>query len=307
MSNYFIQDVALAKGLARLRADLQVAGLITNYTREAVDQGSKFAQSVSVPIYGTNTAKDKVAGVNATTESANSSRGLITINKFKTVDIEVPDAEALFTKDGYLADLLMNGADALAEAIEADVLGCYVDASRVIGSPKGGASVSLIRTIKKHSRTDKWRQMQPKFVVWGAEGEDDLLSESLFVQANERGDNVGVVNGTIDKKFGFNHIVSNLAPSIAGSPGAEHALAFQKEGIGIAFVPMDNADLPAEVKSAMGVYMRSMILNDDNGNPAYSMRFMVGYSQLAKATILTVDTMYGVKVVRPELVYDVLV
>jgi hypothetical protein len=307
MANYFIQDVALAKGLARLSADLQVGGLITNYTNEAVQQNAKFAQSILVPILGKGQAKDKLPGVSVVPDAATSTPATILINKHKTYDVFVPDADALFTQKGYLDRLLEDGARAIAEQMEADFLSTYVNAGTTIGAPKGGASANLIRAVKKASRKNLWRQNAPKYIVWGPEGEDDLLGDSLFVNANERGDQQGVVNGTIDRKFGFNHLVSNLTPEVAGSPGAEHGLAFQSEGIGFAMVPMDGMDLPAEVKDRMGVYMRAMTFNDDQGRPVYTMRFIVGYDQKARETILTVDTMYGVKVVRPELVMNVLV
>lgn len=303
--NYHIQDVALAQGLDTLHSDLLVAKLITNYTNEAKNQGSKFASVVRVPKRGSASAQNKVPGSAITPQAVTSTQASITVNKHKTWDILVEDYGALFAQNGLLAGYLMDGAASIAEAVEADVLALGASGSRLIGSPTGGASASLIRTIKKYTRPDKWRQNQPKFIVWGAEAEADLLADTLFVQADQRGDQSGLIDGSIGRKFGFEHIVSNLAPTIAGSPGAEHAMAFQKEGLGIAFVDLSNVDLPAEMQ--VGAYQRAMYLNDDQGVPAYALRFIVGYDQKERGYMLTVDSVYGVGVVRSEMVYDILV
>jgi hypothetical protein len=67
---------------------------------------------------------------------------------------------------------------------------------------------------------------------------------------------------------------------------------------------MDLMDVPAAF--AGGVDMQTMVMPDDSGVPAYSMRSIVGYDQKERGTTLSVDTIYGVGVVRAEHLFDVL-
>lgn len=305
--NYAIQDVALAQGLGRLQSDLVVTRLITNYSREARAQGSRFASAVRVPKRGSVGTTAKAPGVAAVPGSAVMGKGDILINKHRTWDVLVEDYGSLFTGGTILVDYLTDGASQIAEDIETDVIAnIYTTASRLLGAPGSGMSVNRIREVRKFSRQDKWSQTAPTFMVHGPDGEADLLAENLFVQADQSGSTEALVNAFIGRKFGIEHYTSNLMPVIAGSPGAEHAIAFQAESNGIAFIDMNDSDMPAEFQNN-GVYKRSMDMTDNNGVPTYSLRMIVGYSQLDRGYILTVDSIYGVGSVRNTKAYDVLV
>lgn len=305
--NYAIQDVALAQGLGRLVSDLVVARLVTNYSAEARAQGSRFASKVRVPKRGEVASTAKTPGTAATPAAAVMTKGEIEINKHRTWDILVEDYGSLFTGGDLLTGYLVDGAGKIAEDIETDVIASiYQNASRILGAPQGGMSVSLIRTARKHSRNDKWSQSSPSYMIHGPEAEADLLAEALFVQADQAGTTEALVNARLGRKFGFEHYTSNLLPVIAGSPGAEHGIAFQSESNGIAFIDLNEADMPAEFQNT-GVFKRAMTLDDNEGNPVYGMRMIVGYSQLDRGYVLTVDSIYGVGAVRTEKAYDILV
>ena len=305
--NYAIQDVALAKGLGRLRADLVVARLITNYSNEARAQGSRFASTVRVPKRGEVATAAKTPGTAVTPGAAVMTKGEIVINKHRTWDILVEDYGSLFTGGTLLTDYLVDGASQIAEDIETDVItDVYTNASRLLGAPSSGMSVDRIRQVRKYSRQDKWSQTAPTYMVHGPEAEADLLAENLFVQADQSGSTEALTNAFIGRKFGIQHYTSNLMPVIAGSPGAEHAIAFQSESNGIAFIDMSDTDLPAEFRDT-GVRKFAMNLTDDNGNPMYSLRMIIGYSQLDRGHVLTVDSIYGVGSIRSTKAYDILV
>lgn len=304
--DYGIVPVALAKGLGKLVSNLVVAGKVTNYSREARAQGTGFAGAVRVPKRGAVAATNKVPGTAATPTSTALTKDDILINKHKTWDILLEDYGNLFTGPGVMEGYLEDGAASLAEAIETDLLALYPSAGRLFGAPGSGMSVALLTQLNKAARQDKWRSGQTKYGILGPEAEEDLLNEAKFTDADRAGTDMAQINAILGKKFGFELSATDLAPSIVGSPGAEHNLFFQREGIGLAFIGLDEAETPDEFKNA-SVVKEAMSFNDDAGNPIYTIRMIVGYSQLERGYVLSVDTIYGVEVVRDSLVYDVLV
>ncbi len=304
--NYHRVDVALAFSLERLRKDLLVTSLITNYSEEARAQGSRFAETVRVPRRGEHTVKTKTPQSAATTSKVTDDKETLTIDTHKYIDFTVEDFGSLFVGNnrGYLTGTLQDAVDKLAETIETSVMALYTGASRQLGTAGAGASVTLIREIRRYSRLDKWPQTVPSYIVWGPYGEEDLLGQDLFVKANESGSDEALVNAFIGRKFGFEHFTSNMVPSLTGTPARESGMAFQSPAMGIAFLDMSTMDLPEEFRG-QGTLMRALVMNDDQGRPAYSMRMTSQYDQDAMGTRVQVDTIYGVAVIRDEMLYEV--
>lgn len=303
--SYEIQDEALAEGLGRLRGVLVAARLVTNYSAEAKAQGSRFAERVRVPIRGAAAVQTKTPGTTITPVQFTDTKADLAINTHSVWDVIIEDYGLLFTGPKKALGHMQDAAGQLAEAVDAKILGLYTAAGTVFGSAEAGASAALIRSVRKQSVKDKWGNVAPKNIIWGPEAIDDLLAVDLFVKANEAGSDEALVNANLGRKFGFNHYEHEGVASVAGSPTAEHALAFQKEGIGLAFMDMDTSDLPEEFKAAS--VQRAMSYDDDNGNPLYQMRMIIGYDQGEMGYRFQVDTMYGVIVTRAALVYDIII
>jgi len=304
--NYHIQPTALVRGLRRLKADLVLGRLVTNYSADAAGQGSRFASVVRVPKTGATAVVDKVPGTAVTYVASQSSKADISINKHKTNDRLIEDYGMLFAQPTLLGDYVADAADAIAEQIDTDIAALYSVAGATIGTAGGNLSDAVMREIRRTSRelSYKFNQSNPTYVVIGEQGEYDMLGVDRFVLANESGSVEALTNAFLGKKYGMDIYTSNLIASVAGTAGAEHNLAFQRDAIGIAFVDMDLMDVPAAF--AGGVDMQTMVMPDDSGVPAYSMRSIVGYDQAERGTTLSVDTIYGVGAVRTEHLFDVL-
>lgn len=302
---YAVNPVAMAKGLARLNSSLVVAGLITNYSQEASNQGTRASAAVRIPIRGALSAVPKVPGTAATYQQAATTKSDITLNLHKTVDFLVEDFGGLFdpsTIEGYMVDA---GAT-LAEAIENSVIGLYASAGQILGSSTGGASLALLATVNKAAMEAKWREVNPKYFIAGPEAVNDLIQIATLSQYTVNGQDQSTIrDARIGRLYGFDVIKSNLIPAVAGSPTGEHCMAFQPEAMGIAFVDMSTNGLPAGYGA--GSEVQAMNWTDDNGNMAYSMRSIVGYSQEERGMKVSVDTIYGVGVVNSALLFDVLV
>jgi hypothetical protein len=300
-----VNPYAMAKGLERLNSNLVVTSLITNYSQEARNQGTRMSQNVRVPIRGALSASPKTPGVPATYQQAATTVADIAITTHKTVDFLVEDYGGLFdpsTIEGYMVD----AGSTLAEAIENSVIALYASAGAEKGTAAAGLDMALLGTLGKDALEAKWRGNESSYLVVGPEGYYDLYNLAQLTQYSiNGGDDSMFRNGFIGNLGGFQVFKSNLIPAVAGSPAGEHCLAFQRESMGIAFVDMSTNGLPAGYGA--GVQITPMNKNDDNGNLIYSMRSIVGYSQTNRGMSVSVDSIYGVGVVRSALLFDVLV
>jgi hypothetical protein len=302
---YAINPFAMAKGLERLNYNLVATSLITNYSQEARNQGTRMSAAVRVPIRGALSAATKTPGSAITYQQAATTKADITINVHETVDFLVEDYGGLFdpsTIEGYMVD----AGSTLAEAIENDVIALYASAGATKGTATAGITMDLLGTLQKDAMEAKWRGNEPSYLIVGPEGYYDLWNLAQLTQYNlEGGDQSTFRNGYIGQLGGFETFKSNLIPAVAGSPTGEHCMAFQRESMGIAFVDMSTNGLPAGYGA--GVSIQPMNKEDDNGNLVYSMRSIVGYSQTNRGMSVSVDSIWGVGVVRSALLFDVLV
>ena len=120
--NYHIQDYALVKGLRQLKSDLVVAALITNYSEEAKNQGSRFAENVRIPFTGSVASAAKTPGSDVTPTAATSTKADIAISTYRTWNILVEDYGSLFAQKGLMDQYVMDGVDRIAEDIENSVI-----------------------------------------------------------------------------------------------------------------------------------------------------------------------------------------
>ena len=67
---YAVNPYAMAKGLERLNYNLVVTNLITNYSQEARNKGTRMSQNVRVPIRGALRAATKTQGTAASYQQA---------------------------------------------------------------------------------------------------------------------------------------------------------------------------------------------------------------------------------------------
>lgn len=302
-TSYFIVPVALAKGLESLKSDLVLTGLILNWSEMAKAKGSRYGEILRVPKFGTKSARTKVPGTAFDTTKVTNDKAELPINKHKFWDIIVEDYGSLFAQEGLMDGYVKEGKAALAEAIEADVIGLYASLSNSVGTPNGGLTDLLLIAIRKKSRQLKFRMTNPTYLIYGVTGEEDLLAINKQVLVNESGSSQALINARFGTRYGMQFYTSNLMPSIVGSPSAEHGLCFQSEAFGIAFVDM------AQFGNYIGVnaLQYGTVYNDDNGKPSYSMRVKVTDEHRHFGTLFTVDTIYGVAVMQDPLAIDVLI
>lgn len=298
------------KSLDALYSDLVVGKLVRNVSDLAAQQNA-YAKSdvVKFPKRGAVTATDKASGTASTpTRYTDSLAATLTLNKHKEVVTLVDDFASVFSDPNALEGYLLDGAHAVAEAIESDIIALVADASRSFAYRDAtGYTPTRIAEVKKNTRGDKWMGNKPFNAVISPRAEEDLLTNTTIVNHNTLNgvSEDALVRAKLGMIHGFDHYVSNLMPDVVGSPGYELSMLFQPDAIAYAFADMTMGGAPEIYKNTPGAEVEAMTMTDDSGQPVYSMRVIGQYSALERGNIIVVDAIYGVVTVRPELLYAV--
>jgi len=209
----------LAGMLPVLRENAVMPQLVQHYgTRSRVKPG----KAIDVPISVAQTAS---AITNSNTPPANTDKTptsvQITLNKHYGSNFHLSDAEVTqINSDGlHIPGQIAESIKALANQVDSDLLALYLDAQNAVGT--GGttpfASESQLAT--------DWQQGARKFlndglaapsdrsVVLDTAAEAALGSLSLFTHADERGDQEGILNGSIGRKLGASWYMNQNVPT----------------------------------------------------------------------------------------------
>jgi hypothetical protein len=298
--NYHINNYALAQGFRQLDDDLVVTKLVTNLSEQARGQGSRYAETVRVPFTGSVSATDKTPGTDFTPSAATSTKQDININTHKVWSILVEDYGSLFAQRGLLTQYLMDGAHAIADEVESDIISLYASFSYDEGTAGGGidrAGLANLRSVARSS-TNKFSQSRAMNLVVDPEGIEDMLTVNNFVQVDQSGSDEALRSARMGRIFGMDIYESNVISAVSGTPAGRHGMLFQKDAMGIAFVDMSLSDVPDSATAGADIETRT--LSDDNGNATYSMRMIKSYDHEALGGILSVDTIYGYGMLRSE-------
>jgi len=297
-------EFALAKSLKTLDDTLIFSNKVTDRSAEARVQNARFASKISVPKFTAFSSSLKTPGTDIAATAVTHGTGVeLVINKHRYVDFALEDFGAFFVGDFVAKGYLEQAAKDIAEDIEADIIAEFANAGNTIGTANSGLSDSVVRQVKKQARANRFRSKQETYFVIGDEGEEDLLGVDRFVLNNQSGNTSALTDADLGRKYGMQFYFSSVMPSIVNTPTSEIGMVFQKEAIAIAFIDMDMGDLPTLEGSA--TKMMTMDYVSEEGTSQYSLRVEMGRDMSAVGTRIRVDTIYGVKTVRPELLIAV--
>ena len=121
-----------------------------------------------------------------------------------------------------------------------------------------------------------------------------MLGDEHINDSGSYGGPDAIRDGRIPSAYGLQILESQLVPVVAGSPDTTYNLAFTRD-----FAVLATRPLPAPLDNTP-----SAVVMDDETQ--LSFRLTLQYSNTAKRHVLSVDLLYGVKAVRPELAVQVL-
>ena len=246
-----------------LKSELVLLPRIKHYDSEAKGMG----QSVEVPFVPAGAANDKVASTQVTLNGQTATKVSILINKHKESSYLIEDILGVQSKYDLRSEFTKAAAYAIAEAIDTDILTELKSGSTnpALGSFGTPLTDDLIVDAKVALDTAKAPTSDRTFAVdpfqYG-----QLLKIDNFVRYDALGKS-NIENGRVGQAYGFEVVMSQNIPFVDTTTDEHTGVAFHKDAVAIAH----------QVKP----------------------RTQAQYKQEYLAWLLTVDSVYGVKTLRP--------
>lgn len=273
--------------------------LAKNVTKEAelvgqdkASQATKRGATVSVPKTGSLTANQKLPGQSVTLQDPSMDKVDITVDQHWEVTIAPEDYAQAVTdrniQDTYLGDMIT----ALAEKIETTIAGQF---SNFTNSPidATGADKTTMEGFVLQARkqlTTNRAPMSGRFGYWESGAINTLLQVDRFTKVSDYGANVAIQDGELGSIHSFKTFESIHVPDDGESPATYSNALMHRRAICLAMRP-----LPTPRGEGVKV---SVITDPVSG---LSMRALYSYNADLLADQLTLDVLFGVGVLRPEL------
>lgn len=260
--NVFRPNIWASDVMDFLKSELVLLPRIKHYDREA-----KGGQSIEVPFVPAGAANDKAANTQVTLNGQTATKVSILINKHKESSYIIEDILGIQSAYELRSEFTKAAAYAIAEAVDTDILtemkaGSTNTALGTFGTPLTYnliVDAQVVLDSAKAPSSDRTLAVDP--FQYG-----QLLKVDNFVRYDALG-KTNIVNGKVGEVVNFEVVKSNNIPFVDTTTDEHTGMAFHKDAVAIAM--------------------------------ALKPRTQAQYKQEYLGWLLTVDTVYGVKTLRP--------
>ena len=257
--NIWSQDVA-----DFLKSALVMLPRIKHYDSDVSSKG----QTVEVPFVESSAAADKAANTQVTLTGTTFSKVSITINKHKEKSYLIEDLLSIQSAYDLRSEFTKAAAYAIAEAIDSDIItemkaGSTNTAVGTFGTALNDATIVAAKVALDNAKAPT----TDRTLAVDAYQHGELLKVDKFVRYDALGTGKAIENGVVGHIYGFEVVMSQNLPWVDTTTDEHTGLAFHKDAVAIAH----------QLKP----------------------RTQGSYVQEYLGWLLTVDTVYGVKTLRP--------
>ena len=281
----FIPAIWANRALMLFRKKIRIASRI----RRDTDFGDfTKGSSLTIPYFGTLVAQDKAAGVGATTQEPTGGASVtVTLDKYKYVDIVMPDVVKAQANTALMDSYLSPMVDALAVAVEDDLFALYAQFTTVIGIAGTDITKALLFDANEALNNGSVPE-EDRTIVIATKDETALLNDSTLANffAWQKPD--AITNAAVGRIGSLDVMHSVRVPVVAGTPASTKNLAFHKDAMILATRALEAPPQGSGVQA-------SSITDIESG---LTMRAMSQYSMSDRGLRLGLDMLYGVKKLR---------
>ncbi len=276
-----IVKLVAARVLPDLVGNLVMGNLVDRSFENEIQQAG---DTVNVPIAPTMTANNIAEGGSIQTQNPNLGNALIVLNQHRESSFVVPDVTKLLAKPDLLATYMQPAVNAIAQAVETDILEQYLlltqnSAIGTLGTDLNEATVDLAETVIFDAKIPQSLQ---RYLVTGSEDYAVLRQIPRFSESDKIGAEAlgAITRGELPAIKDIIPIRSQYVDKTGGTNG----ICFTKPAIGLVVRALPTV-LPGTGAVATFVNM---------GN--FGMRAVMSYEHDTLAQKVTVDMLYGTAV-----------
>jgi hypothetical protein len=295
MANAFLTANAIAdQAMATLYESTFLGELVhTDYGAELANK--KLGDTINIRKPATFTAQKFNRANGIQLQDATESSVHVTLDTIPDVSFAVTDEDMTLKMDNFDERLLTPACEAIVQYVDLAILALRSGVSQVAGTHTD--AVALKQTwdqpevlIEAKRLLDLQKvPLRDRYAVVGPTMASRWLNTELLKQADKSGSTEALREGSIGKNlFGFDTFQTGNVGQPAGSPAigqptTEIGLAFHKSALALASAPLElpraGSGVDAAVRNFKGL----------------SLRVMYGYDQKYKQQVVSVDFLFGVK------------
>lgn len=282
----FIPEIVANKALGLLEAELHLA---KNVARHYEYTPAKEGDKMIVPKRGTLKANSKVSGSSVKLQNPTADSVEVTLDQHYEVTFALEDILRTTAKgeieidEGYIADAIQ----VLGEKIETSLANLVTSLSNT----RGTVATDINDTVLLQCRGDLSDNRAPKkdrFLYLEPDQINAILKLDKFVNTEKYGSNMPIMEGEFGMIYNFRVFESLFTKTVTGSPTAKHNIAMHRNAMVLASRPLKE---PKGAGVTVGYVERNGIM----------MRVLYSYNADQLADQITIDTLFGVSTLRPEL------
>jgi hypothetical protein len=289
-----IVKLVAADALPALVGNLVMGNLVNRDYEPTLAQAG---DTVNVPIPPTLVANNIAEGGTVSTQNPNLGNAQIVLNTHAEATFQIPDVTKVLAVPDLLRVYMQPAVIAIAERIEADLLGLY--ASFTANTPVGVAATPITEAVIDAAETALFQAKvpatQPKHLLVDASTYSQMRQIPRFSEFQTAGDAGlrALVEGTVGKIKDFFVFRSQFVAKTGSAPVTTHNLAFVRDAIGLVIRRLPQ---PLPGTGAIAEYA-------DLGN--FGMRVIMSYQPNTLSQQFTVDVLYGTAALRNNFAVQV--
>lgn len=282
-----IVKLVAADALPALMGNLVMGNLVNRDFEPVLAQAG---DTVNVPIPPTLVANNISDGGTVVTQNPSLGNAQIVLNTHAEATFQIPDVTKILAVPDLLRLYMEPAVAALAEKIEADLLGLYSQftANAPVGTAGSALTEAAIDSAETALFNAKVPASSPKYLIVSGEAYSQMRQIPRFSEFQTAGEAGlrALVEGSVGKIKDFFVFRSQFVPKTGSGPVTTNNLAFARNALGLVVRRLPQ---PLPGTGAIAEYA-------ELGN--FGMRVVMSYQPNTLAQQFTVDVLYGTGVLR---------
>jgi len=282
-----IVKLVAADALPALMGNLVMGNLVNRDFEPAL---ASAGDTINVPIPPSLVANNISEGGTVVTQNPSLSNAQIVLNTHAEATFQIPDVTKILAVPDLLKLYMQPAVSALAEKIEADLLGLYSQftANSPVGTPGSALTENTIDLAETALFNAKVPAGSPKYLVVSGDAYSQLRQISRFSEFSSAGEAGlrALIDGSVGKIKDFYVFRSQFVTKTGSAPQTTNNLAFSRNAIGLVVRRLPQ---PLPGTGAIAEYAEL---------GSFGMRVIMSYQPNTLAQQFTVDVLYGTGVLR---------